>query len=136
MEMMLLTNCGDDAVDDIDGDCDDCCYGCVNFTYVSFNSSYCIIIWHPLISSSTAVNLRKVTTNKSKVTTTLRKLTFIHSLIHSSSSMDSAAGDIKCKYEHPLIDRYASKEMSFIWSPAKKFSTVSSDCSHRLQPTA
>lgn len=50
--------------------------------------------------------------------------------------MDSAAGDIKCKYEHPLIDRYASKEMSFIWSPAKKFSTVSSDCPHRLKPTA
>jgi len=35
-----MTNCGDDVVDDIDGDCDDCCYGCVNFTYVSFNSSY------------------------------------------------------------------------------------------------
>ena len=29
----------------------------------------------------------------------------------------------KLKYEHPLVDRYASKEMSFIWSPAKKFST-------------
>lgn len=29
----------------------------------------------------------------------------------------------KLKYEHPLTDRYASKEMSFIWSPAKKFST-------------
>jgi adenylosuccinate lyase len=29
----------------------------------------------------------------------------------------------KSKYEHPLVDRYASKEMSFIWSPAKKFST-------------
>lgn len=47
--------------------------------------------------------------------------------------MDSAAGDIKSKYEHPLIDRYASKEMSYIWSPAKKFSTVSSDCPPRLQ---
>ena len=29
----------------------------------------------------------------------------------------------KAKFEHPLTDRYASKEMSFIWSPAKKFST-------------
>jgi adenylosuccinate lyase len=29
----------------------------------------------------------------------------------------------KTKYEHPLVDRYASKEMSFIWSPAKKFSS-------------
>jgi adenylosuccinate lyase len=29
----------------------------------------------------------------------------------------------KLKYEHPLTDRYASKEMSFIWSPTKKFST-------------
>jgi adenylosuccinate lyase len=28
----------------------------------------------------------------------------------------------KLKYEHPLVDRYASKEMSFIWSPQKKFS--------------
>lgn len=27
------------------------------------------------------------------------------------------------KYEHPLVDRYASKEMSFIWSPQKKFTT-------------
>eukprot|EP00590_Aulacoseira_subarctica_P007659 CAMPEP_0172416110 /NCGR_PEP_ID=MMETSP1064-20121228/2542_1 /TAXON_ID=202472 /ORGANISM="Aulacoseira subarctica , Strain CCAP 1002/5" /LENGTH=497 /DNA_ID=CAMNT_0013153499 /DNA_START=9 /DNA_END=1502 /DNA_ORIENTATION=+ len=26
-------------------------------------------------------------------------------------------------YEHPLVKRYATKEMSFIWSPAKKFST-------------
>ena len=26
-------------------------------------------------------------------------------------------------YEHPLVSRYASKEMSYIWSPAKKFST-------------
>lgn len=29
----------------------------------------------------------------------------------------------KLKYEHPLVDRYASKEMSFIWSPKTKFST-------------
>ncbi len=27
------------------------------------------------------------------------------------------------RYENPLVDRYASKEMSFIWSPQKKFST-------------
>jgi len=26
-------------------------------------------------------------------------------------------------YEHPLVKRYATKEMSFIWSPAKKFTT-------------
>mmetsp|Transcript_22865 Transcript_22865/g.23095 ORF Transcript_22865/g.23095 Transcript_22865/m.23095 type:complete len:479 (-) Transcript_22865:209-1645(-) len=26
-------------------------------------------------------------------------------------------------YEHPLVSRYASKEMSFLWSPKKKFST-------------
>ena len=25
-------------------------------------------------------------------------------------------------YENPLVSRYASKEMSYIWSPAKKFS--------------
>ena len=29
----------------------------------------------------------------------------------------------KLEYEHPLVDRYASKEMSYIWSPQKKFST-------------
>lgn len=29
----------------------------------------------------------------------------------------------KNKYEHPLIERYASKEMSYIWSPQKKFSS-------------
>ena len=33
------------------------------------------------------------------------------------------AGLEKLKYEHPLTERYASKEMSFLWSPAKKFST-------------
>src|SRR6056300_935108 len=26
-------------------------------------------------------------------------------------------------YEHPLLQRYATKEMSFVWSPAMKFST-------------
>ncbi|KAL7566174.1 hypothetical protein ACA910_011249 [Epithemia clementina (nom. ined.)] len=26
-------------------------------------------------------------------------------------------------YEHPLVERYATKEMSFVWSPAMKFST-------------
>eukprot|EP01041_Mallomonas_annulata_P004199 gene4199-8351_t len=26
-------------------------------------------------------------------------------------------------YEHPLVSRYASKEMSYLWSPKKKFST-------------
>lgn len=35
-----------------------------------------------------------------------------------------AEGNIgKNAYEHPLVDRYASKEMSYIWSPQKKFST-------------
>lgn len=29
----------------------------------------------------------------------------------------------KLKYEHPLVDRYASKEMSYLWSPSKKFTT-------------
>jgi adenylosuccinate lyase len=27
------------------------------------------------------------------------------------------------KYEHPLVDRYATKEMSFVWSPSMKFTT-------------
>jgi len=26
-------------------------------------------------------------------------------------------------YEHPLVERYATKEMSFVWSPAMKFTT-------------
>ncbi|OEU20935.1 hypothetical protein FRACYDRAFT_234565 [Fragilariopsis cylindrus CCMP1102] len=26
-------------------------------------------------------------------------------------------------YEHPLVKRYATKEMSFVWSPAMKFTT-------------
>jgi len=26
-------------------------------------------------------------------------------------------------YEHPLVERYATKEMSFLWSPATKFTT-------------
>lgn len=29
----------------------------------------------------------------------------------------------KLRYENPLVGRYASKEMSYVWSPAKKFST-------------
>ena len=37
--------------------------------------------------------------------------------------MESAMSSCYEKYEHPLVDRYASKEMSYLWSPAKKFST-------------
>lgn len=37
----------------------------------------------------------------------------------------SEANEIETRdrYEHPLVQRYASKEMSALWSPAKKFST-------------
>mmetsp|Transcript_61750 Transcript_61750/g.69150 ORF Transcript_61750/g.69150 Transcript_61750/m.69150 type:complete len:502 (-) Transcript_61750:195-1700(-) len=31
--------------------------------------------------------------------------------------------DSKRVYEHPLVKRYATKEMSFVWSPAMKFTT-------------
>jgi len=31
--------------------------------------------------------------------------------------------DSKKVYEHPLVKRYATKEMSFVWSPAMKFTT-------------
>ena len=31
--------------------------------------------------------------------------------------------DEQKKYSHPLIDRYASKEMSYVFSPACKFTT-------------
>lgn len=33
------------------------------------------------------------------------------------------SSDDKSKFSHPLTERYASKEMSYIWSPAMKFST-------------
>eukprot|EP00004_Rigifila_ramosa_P004282 TRINITY_DN14696_c0_g1_i1.p1 TRINITY_DN14696_c0_g1~~TRINITY_DN14696_c0_g1_i1.p1 ORF type:complete len:496 (-),score=122.87 TRINITY_DN14696_c0_g1_i1:54-1541(-) len=33
------------------------------------------------------------------------------------------AGNPQHQYDNPLVDRYASKEMSFVWSPQKKFST-------------
>ena len=36
---------------------------------------------------------------------------------------EDALPDSKKVYEHPLVKRYATKEMSFIWSPAKKFTT-------------
>lgn len=39
----------------------------------------------------------------------------------NSSSIEDFTS--KLTYEHPLVDRYASKEMSFLWSPSKKFST-------------
>lgn len=39
------------------------------------------------------------------------------------STLEDMAGLDRLKYEHPLTERYASKEMSFVWSPAKKFST-------------
>ncbi|CAM9186285.1 unnamed protein product, partial [Ectocarpus fasciculatus] len=35
----------------------------------------------------------------------------------------TATPSLHDKYEHPLTQRYASKEMSYLWSPAKKFST-------------
>lgn len=40
----------------------------------------------------------------------------------SSQFPDNALLDHR-KYDHPLVERYATKEMSFIWSPAMKFST-------------
>jgi adenylosuccinate lyase len=36
---------------------------------------------------------------------------------------EDALPDDKKVYEHPLVKRYATKEMSFVWSPAKKFTT-------------
>ncbi len=39
-----------------------------------------------------------------------------------SEFIDNTSSE-KLKFEHPLVSRYASKEISFIWSPAKKFST-------------
>ena len=38
---------------------------------------------------------------------------------HHISHMAAPAREL---YENPLVSRYASKEMSYIWSPAKKFS--------------
>jgi adenylosuccinate lyase len=40
----------------------------------------------------------------------------------SSTFPEGALADYQ-KYEHPLVERYATKEMSFVWSPAMKFST-------------
>lgn len=44
----------------------------------------------------------------------------------NNEAVDSAFDEMSLprnKYENPLVSRYASKEMSYIWSPAKKFST-------------
>ena len=35
----------------------------------------------------------------------------------------AAAQQPRVKYENPLVSRYASAEMSYLWSPAKKFTT-------------
>jgi len=35
----------------------------------------------------------------------------------------AAQDESKNKYEHPLVERYSSKEMTYVWSPQKKFST-------------
>lgn len=40
-----------------------------------------------------------------------------------SSKMASNDGNYRAKYENPLVHRYASAEMSAVWSPAKKFGT-------------
>ena len=40
----------------------------------------------------------------------------------ASAFPDDALPDQRV-YEHPLVQRYATKEMSFIWSPAMKFTT-------------
>lgn len=37
--------------------------------------------------------------------------------------MADGAVDERKMYEHPLVRRYATKEMSYIFSPEKKFST-------------
>jgi adenylosuccinate lyase len=43
--------------------------------------------------------------------------------LSAASSFPNDALTEHQKYEHPLVERYATKEMSFIWSPAMKFST-------------
>ena len=40
-----------------------------------------------------------------------------------SGSVAEADNSKYNKFQHPLVERYASKEMSFIWSPQNKFST-------------
>ena len=44
-------------------------------------------------------------------------------LAAAAASSSAAWAESKPKYEHPLVERYATKEMSYIWSPDKKFST-------------
>ena len=44
------------------------------------------------------------------------------SLVNEPFPADNVLSDHQ-RYEHPLVQRYATKEMSFIWSPAKKFTT-------------
>uniref|UniRef100_A0A4W5L9R2 Adenylosuccinate lyase n=1 Tax=Hucho hucho TaxID=62062 RepID=A0A4W5L9R2_9TELE len=36
---------------------------------------------------------------------------------------EASANDQRTRYEHPLVSRYATKEMSLVWSPHTKFST-------------
>lgn len=41
----------------------------------------------------------------------------------AAASFPDGALPEQLTYEHPLVQRYATKEMSFLWSPAMKFST-------------
>lgn len=45
--------------------------------------------------------------------------------VHHGSEASAPRMEAKphTKYEHPLVERYATKEMSYLWSPEKKFST-------------
>jgi adenylosuccinate lyase len=43
--------------------------------------------------------------------------------LSASSEFPEGALPDHQKYEHPLVQRYATKEMSFVWSPAMKFTT-------------
>ncbi|CAN0230696.1 unnamed protein product [Ectocarpus sp. 6 AP-2014] len=45
----------------------------------------------------------------------------LESLLAAGAAPPAEGG--KVAYEHPLVQRYASKEMSFVWSPVKKFRT-------------
>lgn len=63
---------------------------------------------------------------------TFSLLTPLHDSRHTSAEMStfdfgmdppaSALSEHR-KYENPLVSRYASTEMSYVWSPACKFST-------------
>jgi adenylosuccinate lyase len=81
---------------------------------------------HTIISTSTVSTTYFLNLINNPITTTATITTMssnAEKFLAAAAEFPEGALPDNQKYEHPLVERYATKEMSFVWSPAMKFTT-------------